>query len=291
MVVTTEILPCPAIQPYVRCYTLREFDTAGSDFLKPLPANHEFTLAFTLTGSLSTAKTSFGDNISGSQQHLIGLQTAYKGSVIFNGNVKLFTMQFTPNGFYRLFNLPVSLLTDKIYKISDIINKGISVYIEHLNEAKDITALKGLTDHFLLSCLAKSKKTDPNNSITSASSLIFEKQGNINIKNLAYEANMCLRTFELRFTEQVGISPKMYARLTRFNQAILIRIKNKLTSWTDISHQCGYYDQMHFIKEFKQFAGDSPSNFYKSTPLPFEDYRKYKRSHRNSTILYYSFAS
>jgi len=275
MVITTEILPCPAIQPFIRCYTLREFDTAGSDFLKPLPANHEFTLAFALSGSLSTTKTSFGDIISGSHQYIVGLQTSYKGSLVFNGNIRFFTIQFRPNGFYKVFNMPAGLLTDKTYKLSDIINKGMSAYIERINEASDISTLKSLTDNLLLSFLAKSKKTDPNNSITFASSLIFQTQGNINIKNLACEANMCLRTFELRFTEQVGISPKMYARLTRFNHAILMRIKNMSANWTDISHQCGYYDQMHFIKEFKQFAGDTPLNFYKSTPLPSEDYRKY----------------
>jgi AraC-like DNA-binding protein len=274
MVITTEILPCPAIQSFVRCYTLREFNTAGSDFLKPLPANHEFTLAFTLSGSLSTTKTSFGDIISGSQ-HIFGLQTSYKGCIVFNGNIRLFTIQFRPNGFYKLFNIPAGLLTNKTYKLSDIINKGIPLYIERLNEASDISTLRSLTDTLLLSYLSKSKKTDPNSSITFASSLLFQNQGNVNIRKLAYDANMCLRTFEQRFTEQVGISPKMYARLTRFNHAILIRIKNTSTSWTDISYQCGYYDQMHFIKEFKQFAGESPSNFYKSTPLPSEDYREY----------------
>lgn len=276
MVITTEILPCPAIQSYVRCYTLREFDTAGVDFFKPLPANHEVTLSFILAGSLSTTKTSFGDIISGSQQHIVGLQTASKGTAVFNGSVRFFTIQFKPNGFYKLFNLPVSLLTDKIYKLSDVLRKDMSGYIENLFEATDTAALKSLTDTLLLSYLLKSKKADPNNSITYTSSVIFKNHGNANIKNLAYEANMCLRTFELRFTEQVGISPKMYARLTRFNRAILIRTKNKAISWTDICHQCGYYDQMHFIKEFKQFAGDSPSGFYKTTPLPFENYREHK---------------
>lgn len=272
MVTTTEILPCPALQSYVRCYTLREFDTMGADFMKPLPANHEFTIAFTLSGALSAGDTNYKDIISGSRKHIIGLQTAFNGSVIFNGYVRLFTIQFKPNGFYKLFNIPLNLLTDHIYKASDIMNKNMTIYNEQLNEAKDLTTMKNCTDELLLSHLISSKANDPYNGITSASALIFRNPFTVNIKRLAYEANMSMRSFELKFTRQVGLPPKLFARITRFNYALLMKIQDSSKNWTDISHKCGYYDQMHFIKEFKQFAGDTPVNFYKETPLPEENY-------------------
>lgn len=274
MVITTEILPCPALQSYVRCYTLREFNTGGADFIKPLPANHEFTMAFTLSGSLSAVDTSYRDIVAGSRKHIIGLQTAFSGSVIFTGKVRLFTIQFRPNGFFKLFGIPLNLMTDNFYEASDVIDKGMRIYNERLNEAGDLIMMKILTDEFLLKHLIKSKANDPYNSITAASAFLFENSARVNIKRLAYEANMSLRTFELKFTRQVGIPPKLFARITRFNYALLIKIRNISTSWTEISHKCGYYDQMHFIKEFKQFAGDTPLNFYKTTPLPSEDYRK-----------------
>jgi AraC-like DNA-binding protein len=274
MVTTTEILPCPALQPYVRCYAVREFNTSGADFIKPLPAYHEFSIAFTLGGSISTSKTVYGDAISGSQ-HIIGLQTAHKGSVIYSGNVKLLNIIFTPNGFYKLFNLPLNLLTNRVYKVSDIIVKGMTTFNERINEAKNLTDMKNVADELLLSNLLRSKTSDVCNSITSTSSIIFQNKGNVNVKNLACEANMSLRSFEKKFAEQVGIAPKIYARLNRFNHALFLRMINSSRSWTDISHQCGYYDQMHFIKEFKEFAGDSPGNFYKISPLPFENYKKH----------------
>ncbi|MEJ7683207.1 MAG: helix-turn-helix domain-containing protein [Segetibacter sp.] len=131
--------------------------------------------------------------------------------------------------------------------------------------------MKNCSDEFLLEHLVKSKANDPYNSITSASALLFLNP-NINIKKLAYEANMCLKSFELKFACQVGLPPKLFARITRFNYALLLKTQNVLKNWTDIAHKCGYYDQMHFIKEFKQFAGDTPVNFYKETPLPRENY-------------------
>lgn len=274
MVTTTEILPCPALQAFVRCYTLREFNTMGADFLKPLPANHEFTIAFTLRGSLYTYNSVFKDLRPASKQHIIGLQTAPKGIVIFNGDVRFFSIQFRPNGFYKLFGIPSNKITNNVFEASDIIYTGMETYNEQLNEAISLMEMKRLTDRFLLSYLVKRKASDPYHSISSTSSFIYKNKGNVNIKRLACDANMSLKRFEIKFTEQVGIPPKLFARITRFNYALLLRIQNISGSWTDISHRCGYYDQMHFIKEFKEFAGDSPGNFYKTTPLPYEDYRK-----------------
>lgn len=142
MVITTEILPCGALQSYIRCYTLRVFDTAGADFTKPLPANHEFTIAFTLSGSIAATDANDKAVISASRKHIIGLQTTFRGAIIFNGEVKLLTVYFRPNGFYRLFNLPADSTTDNIFKASDIINIDFETCSEQLSEAKDfITSL------------------------------------------------------------------------------------------------------------------------------------------------------
>ena len=274
MVTTTEILPSPPLQTYIRCYTLREFDTMGTDFSKPLPANHEFSFAFTLRGGLYTYNTAFKELKAESKQHIIGLQTASKGIVIFNGDVRFFSVQFRPNGFYKLFGIPSSQITNNIFEASDVIPGGTGSYQEQLIEATNLLEMKKISDKFFLSHLLVSRRYDPYYSISSTSAIIFQSFGNVNIKNLAYNANMSLKRFELKFTEQVGIPPKLFARINRFNFALLLKMQNALLNWTDISHRCGYYDQMHFIKEFKEFAGDSPANFYKTTPLPYEDYKK-----------------
>ncbi|MDB5249173.1 MAG: AraC family transcriptional regulator [Segetibacter sp.] len=274
MVRTTEITPCPALQSFIRCYTLREFNTGDEDFIKPLPAYHEVTISFILAGNFFSSKNSSSDHVAGHRSHLVGLQTETKGAIIFNGDIKFFTILFKPNGFYRLYGIPLNTITDNIYNLADISLKGVDEYNDRLNEAKNLQELKNLSDKFFVSHLNKSKSKDPYSSITSTSSLIFDTNGNVNIKSLASDANMSLRSFEMNFTQQVGIPPKLFSRITRFNYALMIKMKNMSKSWTDICHHCGYYDQMHFIKEFKQFTGNTPLNFYKNTPLPIEDYRK-----------------
>jgi len=273
MITATEILPCPALQPYIRCYTLREFNKLSTYVSKPVPANHEFRITFNLKGSCYYQDTVYKDLRPASKQHIFGLQTGSTGKVVLDGDIKFFSISFKPNGFYQLFGIPSHLVTNNALELSDIIKKGLDTYNDQLEPELNLSEMKILTDKFLMMHLLQSKATDPHHSITSTSLLIYKSYGNVNIKSLAYEANMSLKRFETRFTEQVGIPPKIFARLTRFNYALFIKMQNIDKSWTDISHQCGYYDQMHFIKEFKEFAGDSPGNFYKKTPPPYEEYR------------------
>ena len=89
----------------------------------------------------------------------------------------------------------------------------------------------------------------------------------VNVDQLAYDANMSIRTFERHFIDQVGISPKLFCNITRFNYALALKFKNPQLDWTSIASTCGYYDQMHLIKDFKKFAGYTPTIFQKETHL------------------------
>jgi AraC-like DNA-binding protein len=62
--------------------------------------------------------------------------------------------------------------------------------------------------------------------------------------------------------EFVGINPKQYHRIVRFNNLLPnIHRKKNICHWTDLAYQFGYYDQVHFIKDFKTFYGKTPSAF------------------------------
>ena len=72
--------------------------------------------------------------------------------------------------------------------------------------------------------------------------------------------SMSDRSFERRFKELAGFSPKLYSRIARF-QAALTHYGSGLPL-TDIAHNCGYYDQSHFINDFKEFSGYSPKVYF-----------------------------
>ncbi|PSR52711.1 hypothetical protein AHMF7605_03805 [Adhaeribacter arboris] len=104
--------------------------------------------------------------------------------------------------------------------------------------------------------------------------------GQMTMTDLAYHTNMPLRTLERQFTERVGVSPKLFARFKRFHQALALMNYPKPATWTDIALTCGYYDQAHFIKEFKTFSNQSPTTYCPSEFLLY-----------NQMVLYRNFIS
>ncbi|HSN59842.1 MAG TPA: helix-turn-helix domain-containing protein, partial [Ferruginibacter sp.] len=78
------------------------------------------------------------------------------------------------------------------------------------------------------------------------------------IEQLASMACLSLRQFERVCRDRIGLPPKLYARLVRFSQAYRIRENSSDISWTSIAYECGYFDQMHMIRDFKEFAGVAP---------------------------------
>ena len=68
-----------------------------------------------------------------------------------------------------------------------------------------------------------------------------------------------IRQFERRFRYEIGIPPKLYARIARFEAALRRKAAAPAMQWTDIAHALGYHDQMHMVHDFKRLSGDSPT--------------------------------
>src|SRR5947207_13691632 len=96
-------------------------------------------------------------------------------------------------------------------------------------------------------------------SVSAAANEILLHHGQVHIGGLAAWAGLSLRQFERRFTEQVGVRPKLYARIARFEAALDSRARSQEKSWTEVAHAFGYYDQMHLIHDFERFSGETPT--------------------------------
>ncbi|HEY5407374.1 MAG TPA: AraC family transcriptional regulator, partial [Ginsengibacter sp.] len=108
--------------------------------------------------------------------------------------------------------------------------------------------------------------------IAAIANIIFQKKGLISIERLALDTNMSLRNLERKFINEVGIPPKLYARITRFYNALENKMLHPGKSWTDITYENGYYDQSHFIREVKSFSAKTPEELFNDTPPPTEKF-------------------
>lgn len=94
-----------------------------------------------------------------------------------------------------------------------------------------------------------------------ALNLILRSGGTISLKELQQAVNLSERSFERKFNQHVGITPKLFSRVCRFQSSLLQLKSNKFSKLSDIAYDNGYADQSHFIRVFKEFAGYAPYEF------------------------------
>lgn len=132
-----------------------------------------------------------------------------------------------------------------------------------------------LAEMFLSQKLAANKYLWKNDCIRKASNSLINVPNAYSIAQLAYHSNMSLKTFERKFIQQVGLSPKLFARIKRFNRALDLKTYHPGLTWLDICCQTGYYDPMHLVKDFKNFASMTPTNLFKNAPPVYENISVY----------------
>ncbi len=274
MITTSEIAPSTALAPFIRCYSYIEFDTGGVVFKRPMNAIHEIAMTFQFKAKPvrfidSVLVQSFEKTYGG----VIGLFTQGNGDIVFNGHYIFFEIMFKPNGFYKIFSLPPREVNNQLVFADDIFESDIKFFYEQLYEADSINKMCLLANTYFTNYLKKQKTLVYNDSMTFISNEIRRKRGIVNIDKLAYDANMSIRSFERHFNDQVGLPPKLFCNITRFNHALALRFKNPQMDWTSIAFNCGYYDQNHLIKDFKKFAGYTPSVVQKQSHLAKVNYK------------------
>ena len=278
-VYTQSILPHPLLQPYVRCFAVRKFDTGDCEFPKPMIADPEMTITFLLHSKLFKF-TAFDKDIIPYTVNKNGIaeccfaaiQTSTKGFVVFKGLTTLLTIHFKPAGFFHILNISPKELVDKMDDTKNILSNQIVLLHEQMHELNNILDCVILLENFLIKKLISQKPRYKHTGIPGASNFLINKKGMCCIKQLASDYNMTLQTLEVQFTEQVGIDPKYFSRILRFNTAVNTKMYNPNKSWTDVAYSCGYYDQAHLIKDFTEFTLLSPRNFMITIHPPLENF-------------------
>jgi transcriptional regulator GlxA family with amidase domain len=93
------------------------------------------------------------------------------------------------------------------------------------------------------------------------SAYIVGRSGQVRVDDLAFNAAMSARQLRRLFLEQLGLSPKHFCRVIRFRHSLPKLRATGRGDWTEVALECGYYDQAHFIHEFREFSGYTPGEF------------------------------
>ena len=166
-------------------------------------------------------------------------------------------VDLTPVGAHLLLRLPMHHLTHRVVSLEDLLDRAGTHLHEQLATASDHNRRFEALDAFFLARLDDALSPVP--SITRALARLKATQGAVSINTLTDELNCSRRHLNRGFQEHVGVSPKLLARILRFNHAVELSATPR--SWAEISQRAGYYDQAHMIRDFQQFAGAAPTEF------------------------------
>lgn len=271
MVSTFQIKAAPVLQPYINCYALRCFNTNGIAMPRPMYAVEESYLTFFLKEKhFFYVNNSFKRQEIGTNS-LTNLFTQTQGCTWYNGDYSILCVQFAANGISAIFGIPQRILTNSILAAEDILGKDNQLITEQLCEMNNNIEVMGkLLDDYFIKKLLLQKHTPHTNTIAHIANIIFRSRNMVSIASLAKLCNMSLRTLERRFLEEVGMSPKLYMRIVRFQSALQNKMLHPKKNWTNICYESSYFDQAHFIKECHEFASSSPEELFKITPPPKE---------------------
>ena len=247
-------IPTDILKPYIQSFVIQE--TVDENVYKVLP-NTGLVIGFQYKGKLSYLDNENEKPLSTSG--ITGLRDSYR---VFKNSKDIGTVLvfFKEAGAASFFRQPLhELFRESISLDNFMLRSELLLLEERLYEARsDETRIK-VVEEFLISRLAY---VEPDQLVLAALALIHKSKGNIRIKELMQQLHISQSPLEKRFRQAVGASPKKFASIVRLKNAI--QHYSPQDSLTALSYEAGYYDQAHFIKEFKTFTGDTPETFFRS---------------------------
>jgi AraC-like DNA-binding protein len=171
-----------------------------------------------------------------------------------------FVVQFKPNGFLPFTSIPIKELENTAVPLDILFGEdGIKLGNQILT-AKSTPERIQIVEGFLLKQLADRKNND--NIVKSTIETIFSTNGHFSVNEFSKNNNINRRQLARKFSSAIGLSPKQLAKTIRIQTTLKVLLNEEVTKLTDLAYENEYFDQAHFIKEFKEFTGLTPKDFF-----------------------------
>lgn len=187
-------------------------------------------------------------------------QTVQPIHIAFPSGFRSVGVYFHPNALQSIFGLPAFEWTDRCIGVDDLDGKAGALLIEQLLNTPAVDRQMGiLADYLYQRIVANGAKLDAE--ALYAAKVIVGSGGRLPLRELQRELRISERSFQRKFRETIGVSPKLFSRICQFQAAMQQIRAGGSPSFTDVAFAHGYADQPHFIRTFKAFVGCSPRHF------------------------------
>jgi AraC-like DNA-binding protein len=248
-------LPHPALRGIVRSFGERRASLGSAVLTWPLPARPHQIIDVYLAepfkvridnGALQTAPETV----------VVGPQGVRRIQLYMPSEIHLFNIVLQPAGLNRLVGIDMTSLVNEGIAARDVLGKHATRLNDAIRSAPDFNSRVAAAERWFFGMLENSAPRDP---IDAASRLLMATGGCARIDAIVERSGLSARHFQRRFSAQVGLSPKLYARTIRFDAALSAHRREPAKPWTRIVHEAGYFDQAHFVRECHALVGMAPS--------------------------------
>jgi AraC-like DNA-binding protein len=171
-------------------------------------------------------------------------------------NSGIILAKFRAAGAAPFFNAPLHHLFGAMCPLTDL-SEGDDARLRAIIDASTDDERVAKVEQFLL---RRHKPTEPNAVVSAALRAIGEAAGRIRVRALAHDLGISQDSLEKHFRRIVGASPKQFATILRVRQTV--ELSRQSQSLTALALDAGYYDQSHFIRDFRAITGDAPGHFF-----------------------------
>jgi len=183
--------------------------------------------------------------------------------VEYEGRLCQILVEFSASGFYYLFHVSPSRLTNSLSNLSYLVSPEINRQLEQeLSGSDNVDQQIKLLEDFLFEKLRSALPF--NDYIEKALQIIEKYNGSIHIGDLIKDVGISERQFDRKFREVVGITPKCYSKILQLHYVINLMNSKNYNSVQELAYQAEYYDLAHFAHRFKELTGFTPNEFIKS---------------------------
>jgi AraC-like DNA-binding protein len=251
--------PAPALRPYIQTYSVMHVHTGetAQPIIKPFPAGPEQCLFFYARDEVRSYKNGETQAVFSSPSIIVGPQVTRVNLMLYPDHLTV-AVFFHPGGLHALLGgMPMTETFD--FSIDSALLWPVE--IRELNEQLALTdnydLMVALVEGFLVRQYARIHlRPEP---IDKAFRLMLDPLYAPSIEQLADAACLSARQFRRKFYEKMGLSPKVFARIVRFNKAFRLKEKNPHLDWLDVICLTGYHDFHHLLRDFREFAHTTPT--------------------------------
>lgn len=256
--------PTPDLASLVSCYWTLEAPAMPEVQRQRIVPDGTLEMAFILADDIK--RFTCGDDYILQPRAMVLGQTIAPFYIEPTGAVNTLAVRFYPHAFANLVEVPIKTLANKETPLEELFDRTESkqLHLEIVN-AKDTEQRITTIESYLLGKLTQPATVD--SIVQSTIDSLMASKGGASIDGMVDRDPAKRRQLERKFAKQIGVSPKQLGKVIRLQSALKMMLNGEEDRLTDVASASEYYDQAHFIKDFKEFTGVRPKEFLSSESM------------------------